>query len=315
MTPAKPPLVVITGPTATGKTAAALELSRHLSLEVINGDSRLFYRGMNVGTAKPSAAELDAVPHNLIDILNPSETMTLAEFQDLVNALIPHIHRRGNLPVIVGGTQQYINAVIEGWKIPRVTPQPELRAHLEAEAKQHGREHLLRRLTELDPAAANSTGPNLRRVIRALEVIHVTGEPISAQQGKSDTGFAPLLIGLTMPRDHIYRRVDQRVREMIQGGLVEEVQHLLDRGISPTAPAFTSIGYRQVIPYLEGDTSLNEMIAHIQFDTHKLVRHQQTWLRKSKNLVAIDVTEPGWSGLVRERILMHLERHPIPAKP
>lgn len=294
----KLPVVILTGPTATGKSATAIRLAEHVALEVINGDSRLFYRGMDIGTAKPAASERAAVPHHLIDTLEPHEPTSLAQFQDQANTLIDDIHARHRLPVIVGGTQQYINAVIEGWKIPRVEPQPELRATLQAEAADHGREALLQRLTQLDPDAAASTGLNTRRIIRALEVIAVTGRPMSEQQGKENVPFAPHLVALTMPRNQLYARIDARVHSMVSAGLVDEVRSLLARGVSPDAPAFSSIGYRQVVPYINGEISLDQMIERIQHDTHRLVRHQQTWLRKSASAIPIDVSTPGWFSAV-----------------
>ena len=296
------PVLVLTGPTATGKTATAIELARHYTLEIINGDSRLFYRGMDIGTAKPSAAERAAVPHHLIDMLDPGDAMSLAEFQDQAFALIREIHQRDRLPVIAGGTQQYINAVIEGWKIPRVSPQPELRARLEQEAREHGREQLRERLARLDPVAADSIGLNTRRLIRALEVIEATGRPISEQQGKGDVDFAPLLISLTMPRNQLYERIDDRSHAMVEAGLVDEVRSLLEAGVSPDASAFSSIGYRQVIPYLSGEIDHDQMITRIQHDTHRLVRHQETWLRKSSAAITIDVSEHGWFSSVIDEI-------------
>ena len=305
-------MVVLTGPTATGKTAAAIRLGKLLPIEVINADSRLFYRGMDIGVAKPTAAEQEAVPHHLIDILDPGDTATLAGFQDDAYRLIREIHGRHALPLLAGGTQQYINAVVEGWRIPRVAPQPELRVQLEREAERHGREHLLERLRTLDPAAAESTGPNLRRIIRALEVIEVTGRPISEQQGKSDPWFASLLVGLTMPRELLYPRIDRRAEEQIEAGLIDEVRGLLERGVPPDAPALGSIGYRQVLPHLRGEATLEETVERIKHDTHRLVRHQETWLRKMPNVIAIDVSEDGWFDRLLATIERFLELHPIP---
>lgn len=303
MPPTKLPVAILTGPTATGKTTAAIRLAGDVDIEIINGDSRLFYRGMDIGTAKPTADEQAMVPHHLIDTLDPADAMSLAQFQDQAFALIDAIHARGRLPVIVGGTQQYINAVVEGWVIPRVAPQPELRARLQVEAEQHGREALRERLMAVDPEAAESIGLNTRRLIRALEVFEVTGRPISEQQGKRETPFSSHVIALTMPRDHLYERIDNRVHALVAAGLVEEVQSLLDRGVSPDAPAFSSIGYRQVVPYLHGDITLEQMIERIQHDTHRLVRQQETWLRKSRNVTWIDASEPGWYERLREVVM------------
>jgi tRNA dimethylallyltransferase len=308
----KPPVIILTGPTATGKTSAAIRLGERLPVEVINADSRLFYRGMDIGVAKPTPAERASVPHHLIDTLDPAESMTLARFQDDVYRLIGEIHARGALPLLVGGTQQYVNAVVEGWRIPRVEPQPALREELGREADTHGRDHLLERLRELDPAAAESTGPNLRRIIRALEVIAVTGRPISEQQGKSETSFASLLLGLTMPRELLYPRIDRRVDELIAEGLIDEVRSLLERGVPPDAPALGSIGYRQVLPHLRCEQTVAEVAERIRNDTHRLVRHQETWLRKSAGLVEIDVSEDSWFETLLARIEAFLEEHPIP---
>jgi tRNA dimethylallyltransferase len=267
---------------------------------------------MDIGVAKPTPAERAAVPHHLIDILDPDETATLAAFQDDAYRLVREIHGRHALPLLAGGTQQYINAVVEGWRIPRVEPQPELRERLQHEADEHGRERLLARLRALDPAAADSTGPNLRRIIRALEVIAVTGRPISEQQGKSAPWFASLLVGLTMPRALLYPRIDRRAEEQIDAGLVDEVRGLLERGVPPDAPALGSIGYRQVLPHIRGEATLEETVARIKHDTHRLVRHQETWLRKTPGLIEIDVAEDGWFDRLFATIEAFLAEHPIP---
>jgi tRNA dimethylallyltransferase len=267
---------------------------------------------MDIGVAKPTPTERAAVPHHLIDILDPAETATLAQFQDDAYRLIREIHARGALPLLAGGTQQYINAVVEGWRIPRVEPQPELRERLGREADERGRGHLLERLRRLDPAAAESTGPNLRRIIRALEVIEVTGRPISEQQGKSEPPFASLLVGLTTPRDELYPRIDRRAEAQIADGLVDEVRGLLDRGVPPDAPALGSIGYRQVLPYLRGEATLDDAVERIKHDTHRLVRHQETWLRKTPDLIEIDVSEEGWFDRLLTTIRTFLDKHPIP---
>ncbi|MDQ3525252.1 MAG: tRNA (adenosine(37)-N6)-dimethylallyltransferase MiaA [Chloroflexota bacterium] len=311
----KLPVVALTGPTATGKSSAAISIADHFAIEVINSDSRLFYQGMDIGTAKPSVADRAATPHHLLDTLEPHKTMSLAQFQDQATALIGEIHARQRLPMIVGGTQQYINGVVEGWKIPRVPPQPELRNRLQCEADEHGREALLARLERLDPVAATSVGLNTRRIIRALEVIAVTGRPISEQQGKGPVPFVPHLIALTMPRDLLYQRIDARVHEMIEAGLVDEVRALLANGISPKASAFGSIGYRQVVPHIAGTMSLDEMIRRIQHDTHRLVRQQETWLRKAA-AIPIDVSNPAWFGtlLAGLREIPDVARYALPER-
>jgi tRNA dimethylallyltransferase len=267
---------------------------------------------MDIGTAKPTPAERATVPHHLVDTLDPTETMTLARFQDEVYALVRAIHARHALPVIAGGTQQYVNAIVEGWRIPRVEPRPDIRARLELEIDEYGPTRLRARLETLDPAAAVTAGPNLRRVIRALEVIEVTGRPMSAQQGKDGTWFASLLVGLTMSRELLYPRIDRRVDEQLATGLVDEVQALLERGVPPDAPALSGIGYRQVLPYLRGEETLETAAERIRHDTHRLVRHQQTWLRKTAGLIEIDVSRHGWFERLEGLVRAFLVEHPIP---
>lgn len=187
-----------------------------------------------------------------------------------------------------------MNAVVEHWWIPRVPPNPALRAALEAEAQESGVSALSRRLREVDPAAADRCGGNLRRIVRALEVYAATGVPMSAQEGKGPPRYDVLELGLTMPRAALYRAVDARVVEQIERGLVGEVRALLEGGVPVDAPAMSSLGYRQLLPYLRGEYSLDEAMERIRFDTHRYVRHQETWLRRNRRLVWFDVKNPGW---------------------
>jgi tRNA dimethylallyltransferase len=295
-------IVVVAGPTAVGKTALGIALAREYGGEVVNADSRYLYRGFDIGVAKPNLAERQGVPHHLIDILPPDGQMSLARFQDLALDAIKDVLGRNKLPVLVGGTPLYVNAVVEGWRIPRVPPNPSLRAVLEDEARTLGVTFLRDRLREVDPVAAERIGGNVRRVIRALEVYEATGVPMSAQEGKGPPPYAALEIGLTMPRGDLYRTVDDRVRDQIERGLVEEVRALLESGVPPTAPAMSSLGYRQLIPYLLGESSLEQAIERIRHDTHRYVRHQETWLRRNPRLVWFDVTTPEWMTTARTRV-------------
>jgi tRNA dimethylallyltransferase len=289
-----PPLVTIVGPTGVGKSAAAIAVGEHLPAEIINADSRSFYRGMDIGTAKPGAEDRQRVPHHLIDIIDPSEPMSLATFQDLAYASIESIHHRGRIPLLVGGTPQYVNAVVEGWSIPRVPPNDMFRRELESEAEAIGIASLQDRLREVDPDAAEACGPNLRRIIRALEVFDATGQPISVLQTRQDVPFRTLEFELHAPRNLLYERIDARVDTQIERGLVAEVALLLEEGLAPTASAFDSIGYRQILPYLNGEVSLGAAAERIKFDSHRLVRQQDTWFRKNPRLVQIDTTVPEW---------------------
>ncbi|NPV08911.1 MAG: tRNA (adenosine(37)-N6)-dimethylallyltransferase MiaA [Anaerolineae bacterium] len=278
--PSRGPLVAIVGPTAAGKTALALDLSHHLDLEVVSADSRQIYRYMDIGTAKPSASEMRLVPHHLVDVVGPDETLTLAQYQELAYRVIDDVLARGRLPLLVGGTGLYVWSVLENWQIPRVSPQPDLRRRLEEEAARHGPEYLHRRLADVDPTAAAGIHPNnLRRIIRALEVFQQTGVPISRLQDRGEPRYRYQVLGVTAPRRELYRRADQRVDAMIERGLVEETRRLLEAGYSPQLPAMSGLGYRQVAEYLAGQYDLSEAIRRIKTCTHRFIRQQHTWFR------------------------------------
>ncbi len=287
-------VVVVAGPTAVGKTALSIDLAQRFSGEIVNADSRYLYQGFDIGVDKPTLAERWGIPHHLIDVLPPAGEMSLARYQDLANAAIRDVALRGCLPILTGGTPLYINAVIEGWQIPRVPPDPAFRARSEAEAAEDGGASLMKRLREIDPATADRCGSNIRRVVRALEVYEATGVPMSAQEGKGPPPYDALEFGLFRPRDELYQLADRRIDAQIERGLAQEVANLLAAGVPADAPAMSSIGYRQLLPYLEGRSSLDNAIARIRFDTHRYVRHQETWLRKNPRLVRIDVSANGW---------------------
>ncbi len=300
-----PPLLAIVGPTASGKTGLALGLAGRLPIEVVNADSRAFYRGMDIGTAKPTSAERAIVPHHLVDILDPDEPMSAARFQQLATDAIADIHNRGRIPALVGGTPQYVNAVVEGWSIPQVTPHEERRRELEREAEEVGVAPILARLAEVDPAGAARTGPNLRRIIRALEVYEATGIPSSAMRALGDVPFRALEFELWLPRETLYARIDARVDAMIANGLVDEVRSLLAQGYDPALPAFSSIGYRQLMLAIAAGDDLANAIERIKLDTHRLVRHQQTWFRRNARLIRIDMTGEDALERVSERAIAH----------
>jgi tRNA dimethylallyltransferase len=275
------PLIVITGPTAAGKTGLALEIAEALNAEIIGADSRQVYRKMDIGTAKPLPDELRRVPHHLIDIVEPDENLTLAEYQRLAYATIQDVLSRARVPLLVGGTAQYINAVIEGWSIPEVAPNGSLRTELEAFAAEHGSEALHQRLAVVDPsAAAKIEHQNVRRVVRALEVYMETGQPISELQRKHPPPYRFLKYVLTMDREALYERADRRVDAMIEAGFVEEVRRLLEMGYSRKLPSMSGLGYAQIAAHLEDGVSLDTAIAETKIATHKFIRHQYTWFRK-----------------------------------
>lgn len=280
-----PELTAIVGPTAVGKTAFGLELARAIGAEIVSADSRQIYRLMDIGTAKPSPAELAEIPHHLINICNPDDDFSLATYQELAMAAIADILARGRRPLLVGGTGQYLAALLEGWRIPRVAPQPQLRAELEALAKREGPAVLYARLTAVDPLAASKIAPsNVRRVVRALEVYTLTGQPISAQQSRELPPFQIRTIWLTRPRDELYARVDRRVDAMMAAGLLDEVAALLARGYGWHLSSMASLGYIQFRPYFEDGASLASCIERLKFDTHAFVRRQAAWFRRLPNL-------------------------------
>ncbi len=271
------PLLVVVGPTAAGKTALSISLAQAFAGEIVSADSRLLYRGLDIGTAKPSLAERGGIPHHLIDICQPDETLTLGEYQRLAYATIAAVHSRGHLPILVGGTGQYVKAVIEGWGIPEVPPQPALRAAL---ARLGGPE-LARWLAQLDPAKAAELEPrNLRRVIRALEVIFVTGQPISQLQRKSPPPFRIAVIGLACERAWLYQRIDARIDKMMADGLLAEATALWQAGYGPKLPALSGLGYRQLYDYLAEECTLPAAVERIKFETHRFARQQNTWFRR-----------------------------------
>ena len=273
-------LIVIVGPTAVGKTRLALRLAQEFDGEIVSADSRQVYRGMDIGTAKPTLEERRRVPHHLIDVVAPDETFTLAQYQELAYEAIDDVLARNKVPFLVGGTGQYVRAAVEGWGIPRVPPKEGLRAELYRQAEIEGEEALHARLREVDPVAAQRIDPcNVRRVVRALEVYLETGQPISELQRKKPPPFRILQIGLTMERQELYRRIDERVDRMIEEGLVEEVRGLVELGYSYDLPSMSGLGYQQIGMYLRGQVNLEEAIQLIKHHTRRFVRHQYNWFR------------------------------------
>ena len=286
-------LVGIVGPTATGKTAVGIELAKELNGEIISADSMAVYKGMDIGTAKPTAEEQAEVPFHLINVVSPDEEFSVAEFKQLAEEAIADILSRGKLPILVGGTGLYVRAVMGGLNIPAVGPDRNLREQLKAEAEQFGNEYLLEKLRTVDPVTAARLHINdLKRIIRALEVHILTGHPIShfhETAGTMDVAYDVHLFGLTMDRNALYERINLRVDEQIKEGLVEEVRGLLKKEYSPELSSMRGLGYKQIIGYILGEYDLDIAIDLLKRDTRRFAKRQFTWFRADPSIRWIDV--------------------------
>jgi tRNA dimethylallyltransferase len=257
----------------------AVQIALEFGGEIINGDSRQIYRLMNIGTAKPSPTEMNLVPHHLFDIVDPDADYNLAQYQHDANLTIRSILKRQKLPVLVGGSGQYILGLLEGWQIPRIAPDVELRNRLEQKAAENPDELYLR-LQGLDPVAAlNIDKRNIRRVIRALEVCLQSGGRFSQVRTKDPPDYSTSFIGLTMERKALYRRTDFRVEEMFIQGLVDETEKLLKLGYSENLPSMSSIGYKQAAQLIRREITEKDAITKIKTETHRYIRHQYAWFK------------------------------------
>jgi tRNA dimethylallyltransferase len=276
----KPPLVVILGPTAVGKTEISLIVAEHLAGEIVSADSRLFYRGMDIGTAKPTREERSRVPHHLIDMIDPDEAWSLRDFQQSAQEAITAIHTRGRLPLLVGGTGQFLRCITEGWELPKQAPHLKLRNEIQKWGEQIGAAALHAQLSIIDPQAASVIEPNnLRRTVRALEVIVLTGKRFSEQRQRRQSPYHILQLGLIRPRPELYARIDARIEQMLSNGWLDEVQALLDQGYDPSLTSMSAIGYQQLAAYLVGDITLEEATKEIKRLTRQFVRRQANWFK------------------------------------
>ncbi len=291
----KPKVIAILGPTAVGKSRFALWLATHIDGEIVSADSRQVYRQMDIGTDKPSPEERSAVPHHLIDISDPDETITAAEFRRLAQQAINRVISRGKVPILVGGTNLYIKVTLEGWEIPPVPPDKDLRNQLEDKLKREGLEALVKELLARDPSAAELVDlRNPRRVVRALEVVLLSGRPLKDMRRMGPRPYQVLKIGLTAPRHELYCRIDQRIHRQLSEGLVEEVKRLLAQGYSPSLPSMSGLGYRQLTPYVLGKATLEACVRRLKSDTHRYARQQMSWLKRDPEIHWFDTTRPGW---------------------
>lgn len=295
-------LVVIAGPTATGKTRAALAVARRIGAEIVCADSRTIYRGMDIGTAKPSPAARAQRPHHLLDVADPAETFTLADYQRLAMEAIAGVHDRGRTTVLTGGTGLYIRAVVDHVAVPAVAPDWDLRNRLAAEERDGGPGTLHQKLLAIDPEAAERIDPrNVRRVIRALEVWEATGAPLSSFHGQIRGGrwvppdpagageAGPRMVAFTTDRERLRARIDRRIDDQLHAGLVEEVRTLLRAGCGRGLPSMQGLGYKEIAAYLEGETTLDEAVAQLRRNTYRYAKRQMTWFRADPRYRWIDV--------------------------
>lgn len=280
-------IAVIAGPTASGKTELGVEIAKTFNGEVVSADSMQIYKGMDIATAKPSPEETDGIPHHLIDFLERDKAFSVADYVELANKKISEIHKRGRLPVIVGGTGLYISSLIDNIQFPDIKSDPEIRKRLETEAAESGNESLFKRLEQWDPETAAELHPNnLVRVIRALEVYEITGRKLSEYKAESRLVKSPyesVIIGLNYnDRQKLYDRINRRVDIMVENGLIEESREIFESGKIRTAA--NAIGYKELIPYFENETDLETCIDKIKRETRRYAKRQLTWFRKNAKI-------------------------------
>ncbi|PFG13029.1 tRNA (adenosine(37)-N6)-dimethylallyltransferase MiaA [Bacillus sp. es.036] len=277
----KQKLVTVLGPTAVGKTKTSIELAKALDGEIISGDSMQIYRGMDIGTAKVTEEEMEGIPHYLIDIKEPTESFSAAEFQKLATELVTDINRRGKVPIIAGGTGLYVKSVTHQYAFSEAKEDPAYRQQLEQQAEEEGPVMFHARLKDVDPVSYEAIHPNnVRRVIRALEVYHVTGEPVSASKDAlpEESPYNLVNVGLTMDRDVLYERINKRVDLMMEAGLLEEAQQLYHDGVRH-CQSVQAIGYKEIYNYLEERVSLEDAVLELKQNSRRYAKRQLTWFR------------------------------------
>lgn len=295
----KSAVIVICGPTATGKSGLGIALAQRLGAPILSADSRQVYRDFDIGTAKPSLQERQQVPHYLIDICAPTQTLTLAEYQEQAQDWIAQFHRQGVLPLLVGGTGLYIRSIVQGLQIPPVSPQPELRSQLQG----LGQAQIYRWLQQVDPVAAKKIHPRDQvRTLRALEVFYVTGSPMSQQQGERRPGYPILHLGLDYPEpDALTQRIQRRTEQMFAAGWLAEVESLCQK-YSSELSLFNTLGYREIKQHLLGEISLAQAQALTVLHTRQFAKRQRTWFRADSQIEWFDANHPSLLGRVWQRV-------------
>lgn len=303
--PDNPCPIALVGPTATGKTAAAIALAQRIDGEIVNADSMQVYRGMDIGTAKPTAAEQSAVPFHLIDIVTPDTAYNVSDWKTAAESVIADIHARGKRAIICGGTGMYVRALLDAWTLAATPSDAAIRARLEEEVQTQGTPALHARLQQNDSVTADRLHPNdAVRIVRALEVFEATGTPISIFQAQDKAAREPrsaIRLGLTLPRSMLYTRIEERVDTMLAAGWVEEVRGLLAQGYSANLSPMKSLGYKEINAYLCGETDYQAAMSEIKQNTRRFAKRQQTWFRADSEITWYDVSALD-SATVAERL-------------
>lgn len=279
----KKPLIVVLGPTASGKTDLSLQIAKAINGEIISTDSRQLYKGLEIGSDIIPEEKREGVTHHMLGIAEPKNTITLAEYQDMANAEIEEIFKRKHVPMLVGGTGLYISAITQGYQLPRMEPDLKLRARLFKQAEKHGNEYLYKKLQKLDPAAAKRIHPNnIVYVTRAIEINMIKKE--NKKDAQIDPQYDVFMVGIEWPREKLYERIGLRVDNQLKRGLVNEVKDLLKKGYNETLPAISSLGAKEIIPYIRGKSSLEECIELLKKNTRNYAKRQMTWFRRYKDI-------------------------------
>lgn len=281
-------LIVITGPTASGKTALSVRLAKELGAEIVNADSMQIYKYMDIGTAKPTVEEREGVPHHLIDIVNPDELFSVARYCECAKSAIDDIHSRGKTAVMVGGTGLYVDSLVNNIQFSETEPDEEYRQLLETEAHERGNECIYEKLKAIDPeSAAKIAVQDTKRIIRALEVYHVTGKTITWHNEQSRSVPSPYnttMFAISMDRDALYDKINRRVDVMLELGLVDEVKKILEMGVDEKATSMQAIGYKEIVGYLKGEISLEKAADDIKQGSRRYAKRQLTWFRRNSNI-------------------------------
>ena len=276
---AKKPLVVLLGPTASGKTSLSFKIAHHIDGEIVSTDSRQLYKGLEIGSDIIAPEDQEGVPHHMLAIAEPEEIITLSDYRELALKKIKEIYERKKVPMLVGGTGLYISSIIENYELQGCPPDENLRKQLYKEVEEHGAEYIYKKLEKLDPEAAKSIHPNnIRYVVRAIEINLGTGE--NKHSTKKDSEFDLFLIGINWPREELYKRVGQRVEIQVKRGLVDEVKALVEKGYDENLPAMSSLGAKEIIPYIKGEMELEECLEVLRQNTRRYAKRQMTWFRR-----------------------------------